>query len=131
MGCLFIRNVKTASTGHKQRVKPERNKDGKAGAAGRGKNALIQTAGIFSEGLAQRTLQRSRYEKMNNSSREPGEAMRRPVLRSDIKVDPEEERKRICDLFGEQDEEELSSDGAKKVEANMPVKLDNCEYCSA
>lgn len=55
--------------------------------------------------------------------------MRRPVLRSEIKVDPEEERKRICDLFGEPDEEEglLSSEGAKKYDANMPVKLDNCE----
>ncbi|EDS29970.1 DNA-directed RNA polymerase III subunit D [Culex quinquefasciatus] len=122
-------NVKTASTGPKQRIKPERNKDGKAGA-GRGKNALIQTSGIFSEGLAQRTLQRSRYEKMNNSAREPGEAMRRPVLRSEIKVDPEEERKRICDLFGEPDEEEglLSSEGAKKYDSNMPVKLDNLDY---
>uniref|UniRef100_A0A1Q3F2I1 Putative dna-directed rna polymerase iii subunit d n=1 Tax=Culex tarsalis TaxID=7177 RepID=A0A1Q3F2I1_CULTA len=119
-------NVKTASTGPKQRTKPERNKDGKG--AGRGKSALIQTSGIFSEGLAQRTLQRSRYEKMNNSSREPGEAMRRPVLRSEIKVDPEEERKRICDLFGEPDEEELAADGVKKYDANMPVKLDNLDY---
>ncbi|EDS36518.1 conserved hypothetical protein [Culex quinquefasciatus] len=115
-------NGKTASTGPKQRIKPECNKDGKAGA-GRDKSAFIQTSGIFSEGLAKR----SRYEKMNNSSREPGEAMRRPVLRSEIKVDPEEERKRICDLFGEPDEEEglLSSEGVKKYDANMPVKLDN------
>ncbi|EDS28994.1 conserved hypothetical protein [Culex quinquefasciatus] len=118
-------NGKTASTGPKQRIKPECNKDGKAGA-GRDKSALIQTSGIFSEGLAKR----SRYEKMNNSSREPGEAMRRPVLRSEIKVDPEEERKRICDLFGEPDEEEglLSSEGVKKYDANMPVKLDNLDY---
>ncbi|KAL1394806.1 hypothetical protein pipiens_002982 [Culex pipiens pipiens] len=115
----------TASTGPKQRIKPECNKDGKAGA-GRDKSAFIQTSGIFSEGLAKR----SRYEKMNNSSREPGEAMRRPVLRSEIKVDPEEERKRICDLFGEPDEEEglLSSEGVKKYDANMPVKLDNLDY---
>ncbi|KAL1397598.1 hypothetical protein pipiens_009646 [Culex pipiens pipiens] len=118
-------NGKTASTGPKQRIKPECNKDGKAGA-GRDKSAFIQTSGIFSEGLAKR----SRYEKMNNSSREPGEAMRRPVLRSEIKVDPEEERKRICDLFGEPDEEEglLSSEGVKKYDANMPVKLDNLDY---
>ncbi|KAL1394807.1 hypothetical protein pipiens_002983 [Culex pipiens pipiens] len=115
----------TASTGPKQRIKPECNKDGKAGA-GRDKSAFIQTSGIFSEGLAKR----SRYEKMNNSSREPGEAMRRPVLRSEIKVDPEEERKRICDLFGEPDEEEglLSSEGVKKYDDNMPVKLDNLDY---
>ncbi|EDS27807.1 conserved hypothetical protein [Culex quinquefasciatus] len=120
-----MRNGKTASTGPKQRIKPECNKDGKAGA-GRDKSAFIQTSGIFSEGLAKR----SRYEKMNNSSREPGEAMRRPVLRSEIKVDPEEERKRICDLFGEPDEEEglLSSEGVKKYDANMPVKLDNLDY---
>lgn len=127
-------NVKTASTGPKQRAKPERNKDGKAGGgAGRGKSALIQTSGIFSEGLAQRQLQRSRYEKMNNSSgREPGEAMRRPMLRSEIKVDPEEERKRISDLFGEGEDDELmaavTADGTKKLEANMPVKLDNLDY---
>ncbi|XP_058822897.1 DNA-directed RNA polymerase III subunit RPC4 [Topomyia yanbarensis] len=121
-------NVKTASTGAKHRVKAERNKDTKGGAKNKG--SLIQTAGIFSEGLAQRTLQRSKYEKYNNSSKEPGEAIRRPVYRTEVKVDPEEERKRISDLFGELENEEMTPEETKKYEsgANMPVKLENLDY---
>ncbi|XP_055611952.1 DNA-directed RNA polymerase III subunit RPC4-like [Uranotaenia lowii] len=122
-------NVKTASTGSKQRVRPERNKDAKS--QGR-KGNLIQTAGIFSEGLAQRTLQRSKYDKFSTgSSKDPGEAMRRPVLRSEIKVDPEEERKRMRDLFGHDlDDDETMSEETKKYEQgmDMPVKLDNVDY---
>lgn len=124
--------MKTASTGPKQRIKSERkDKDSKAG--GRGRGSLIQTAGIFSEGLAQRTLQqRSKYDKYNSSSKEPGEAIRRPVYRTEIKVDPEEERKRLSDLFGDAEESELPSEDGKKLdnELTMPVKLENCKYPS-
>lgn len=122
-------NVKTASTGPKQRVKSDRKDKDKAG--GRNKSSLIQTAGIFSEGLAQRVLaQRSKYDKYNSSSKEPGEAIRRPVYRTEIKVDPEEERKRISDLFGDGEEDELPSEEAKKYdsEVTMPVKLENLDY---
>ncbi|XP_058452869.1 DNA-directed RNA polymerase III subunit RPC4 [Malaya genurostris] len=121
-------NVKTASIGIKQRVKIERNKDAKGSS--KSKSSLIQTAGIFSEGLAQRTLQRSKYDKYNNASKEPGEAIRRPVFRSEVKVDPEEERKRLSDLFGELENDELSLEETKKYEngTNMPVKLENLDY---
>ncbi|XP_055542059.1 DNA-directed RNA polymerase III subunit RPC4 [Wyeomyia smithii] len=119
-------NVKTASTGTKQRVKTERNKDSRAKS---GKGSLIQTSGIFSEGLAQRTLQKSRSEKYNNSSsKEPGEAIRKPVFRTEIKIDPEEERKRIHDLFGELDEDTGEDSKKHGNEANMPVKLENLDY---
>lgn len=122
-------NVKTASTGPKQRIKSERKDKDKAG--GRNKSSLIQTAGIFSEGLAQRVLaQRSKYDKYNSSSKEPGESIRRPVYRTEIKVDPEEERKRISDLFGDAEEDELPQEDAKKYESDvtMPVKLENLDY---
>ncbi|XP_062534486.1 DNA-directed RNA polymerase III subunit RPC4-like [Armigeres subalbatus] len=120
-------NVKTASTGPKQRVKSER----KDKAGGRKQSSLVQTAGIFSEGLAQRVLQqRSKYDKYNSSAKEPGEAIRRPVYRTEIKVDPEDERKRISDLFGDAEEDELPSEEVKKYENQMlrPVRLDNLDY---
>ncbi|XP_055642687.1 DNA-directed RNA polymerase III subunit RPC4 [Toxorhynchites rutilus septentrionalis] len=120
-------NVKTASTGQKQRTKIERNKDSKAPAKNKG--LLVQTSGIFSEGLAQRTLQRSKYEKYNNSSKEPGETIRRPVYRTEIKLDPEEERKRISDLIGDLDPDDFSDDTKKhEFGADMPIKLDNLDY---
>lgn len=122
-------NVKTASTGPKQRVKSERKDKDKSG--GRKQSSLIQTAGIFSEGLAQRVLQqRSKYDKHNSSGKEPGEAIRRPVYRTEIKVDPEEERKRISDLFGDAEEDEHPSEEAKKYDNQMltPVRLDNLDY---
>ncbi|XP_053694717.1 DNA-directed RNA polymerase III subunit RPC4 [Sabethes cyaneus] len=119
-------NVKTASSGTKHRVKTERNKDSKAKTS---RGSLIQTSGIFSEGLAQRTLQKSRNDRYNNSSsKEPGEAIRKPVFRTEIKIDPEDERKRICDLFGELDEETGGDTKKDGHDANMPVKLENSDY---
>lgn len=120
-------NVKTASTGPKRYSKAERSKDPKA--TGKNKGSLIQTTGIFSEGLAQRTLQRSKYEKYNSSSKEPGETIRRPVFRTEIKLDPEEERKRISDLIGEIEPDEYSDETKKhELGVDMPIKLDNSEY---
>ncbi|KXJ83359.1 hypothetical protein RP20_CCG006484 [Aedes albopictus] len=93
-------NVKTASTGPKQRVKSDR----KDKAGGRNKSSLIQTA-------------------VPRRNREKPFGGRFTARKS-------KERKRISDLFGDGEEDELPSEEAKKYdsEVTMPVKLENLDY---
>ncbi|XP_053681095.1 DNA-directed RNA polymerase III subunit RPC4 [Anopheles nili] len=119
--------VKTASTGPKGRLKTDRNRNDKDTRSK--KTALIQTSGIFSDGLAQRALNRaSKYDK-SSSSKEPGDLIRKPVYaKVDTKIDLEDERKRIQHLCDDLDDEMSQLDQKLENGLKMPVKLENSDY---
>uniref|UniRef100_A0A182JDW8 DNA-directed RNA polymerase III subunit RPC4 n=1 Tax=Anopheles atroparvus TaxID=41427 RepID=A0A182JDW8_ANOAO len=120
-------DVKTASTGPKSRIKTDRNKNDKDSK--NRKPSLIQTSGIFSDGLAQRTPNRSSKYDKTSSSKEPGESIRRPVFaKADAKIDWEEEKKRLKHLYD--DDDDGVADLHTKMESGLqlPVKLENADY---
>uniref|UniRef100_A0A2M4ATE8 Putative dna-directed rna polymerase iii subunit d n=1 Tax=Anopheles triannulatus TaxID=58253 RepID=A0A2M4ATE8_9DIPT len=119
--------VKTASTGPKPKVKVERNKNDRD--AKNKKGMLIQTSGIFSDGLAQRSITRaSKYDKAS-SSREPGESMRKPVFAgANTKFDLEDEQKRLKHLYDDEDECVAQLDEKIEKGLKFPVKLESSDY---
>uniref|UniRef100_A0A182NSF5 DNA-directed RNA polymerase III subunit RPC4 n=1 Tax=Anopheles dirus TaxID=7168 RepID=A0A182NSF5_9DIPT len=120
-------DVKTASTSPKGRVKTERNKNDKDSRSK--KAALVQTSGIFSDGLAQRALSRASKHDKSSSSKEPGDAIRKPVFaKLDTKLDLEDERKRIQHLCDNLDDEVAELDKKMENGLKLPVKLENVDY---
>ncbi|XP_049283057.1 DNA-directed RNA polymerase III subunit RPC4 [Anopheles funestus] len=119
-------DVKTASTGPKSRVKTDRNKNDKD--TRNKKAAMIQTSGIFSDGLAQRCLTRASKSDKSSSSKEPGDSIRKPVFaKADNKINVEVEHKLIQNLYNDNDDvAELDT----KLEngLKLPVKLENSDY---
>uniref|UniRef100_A0A182MI11 DNA-directed RNA polymerase III subunit RPC4 n=1 Tax=Anopheles culicifacies TaxID=139723 RepID=A0A182MI11_9DIPT len=120
-------DVKTASTGPKSRVKTERNKNDKD--TRNKKAAMIQTSGIFSDGLAQRTLIRASRSDKSSSSKEPGDAIRKPMFaKADNKINVEVEQKLIQKLYNDNDEEVAELDQKLENGLKLPVKLENSDY---
>uniref|UniRef100_A0A182PP91 DNA-directed RNA polymerase III subunit RPC4 n=1 Tax=Anopheles epiroticus TaxID=199890 RepID=A0A182PP91_9DIPT len=120
-------DVKTASSGPKGRVKTDRNRNDKD--ARNKKNTLIQTSGIFSDGLAQRALTRASRSEKSSSSKEPGDSIQKPVFaRANAKIDLEDERQRIQNLCEDMDDDVAELDQKMANGLKLPVKLENSDY---
>uniref|UniRef100_A0A6E8VJ86 DNA-directed RNA polymerase III subunit RPC4 n=1 Tax=Anopheles coluzzii TaxID=1518534 RepID=A0A6E8VJ86_ANOCL len=120
-------DVKTASTGPKGRAKTDHNRNDKDGR--NKKNTLIQTSGIFSDGLAQRALLRTSRSDKSSSSKEAGDSIQKPVFaRGSSKIDLEDERKRIQNLCEDMDEEMAELDQKMANGLKLPVVLENSDY---
>ncbi|XP_050070378.1 DNA-directed RNA polymerase III subunit RPC4 [Anopheles maculipalpis] len=120
-------DVKTASTGPKSRVKTDRNKNDKD--TRNKKAAMIQTSGIFSDGLAQRVLTRASKSDKSSSSKEPGESIRKPMFsRTDTKINLEVEHKLIQNLYNDNDEDLAELEQKIENGLKLPIKLENSDY---
>uniref|UniRef100_A0A182SJA4 DNA-directed RNA polymerase III subunit RPC4 n=1 Tax=Anopheles maculatus TaxID=74869 RepID=A0A182SJA4_9DIPT len=120
-------DVKTASTGPKSRVKTDRNKNDKD--TRNKKAAMIQTSGIFSDGLAQRVLTRASKSDKSSSSKEPGDSIRKPMFcKTDTKINLEVEHKLIQNLYNDNDEDMADLEQKLENGLKLPVKLENSDY---
>ncbi|XP_052865816.1 DNA-directed RNA polymerase III subunit RPC4 [Anopheles cruzii] len=117
-------DVKTAS-GPRVTMKTDRSKNDKN--TKHKKAMLVQTSGIFSDGMAKQKGRFAKYDR-SSSSKEPGESIKKPVfVRANTKVDLEEEQrfmKNLCDLDNEIDE----LDQKLEQDLKLPVKLENADY---
>ncbi|XP_058129149.1 DNA-directed RNA polymerase III subunit RPC4 [Anopheles ziemanni] len=120
-------DVKTASTGPKSRVKTDRSKNDKD--LKNRKASLIQTSGIFSDGLAQRAPTRASKYDRSGSSKEPGESIRKPVFaRTETKMDWEDEKKRLKHLYDDEEDDVADIDRKMEIGLKLPVKLESDDY---
>uniref|UniRef100_A0A182Q487 DNA-directed RNA polymerase III subunit RPC4 n=1 Tax=Anopheles farauti TaxID=69004 RepID=A0A182Q487_9DIPT len=119
-------DVKTATTSPKGKVKTERNKNDRD--TKNKKAAFVQTCGIFSDGMGQRAPSRASKSDKASSSKEP-DAIRKPVFaKLDMKLDLEDERKRIQHLCDNLEEEVADLDKKLENGLKLPVKLENVDY---
>jgi hypothetical protein len=90
----------------------------------RGGSNVVQTSGVFSEGIAGNPMKRA-YSGGGGSTRESStEVLRRPALvkRDFVKLDPDEELQQIREILGDDDEKDAAEMMSLDSD-NMPIKL--------
>lgn len=107
------------------RGRGDRGKADRGGRGGRGggKNSLVQTSGLFSEGTGETHLRKSSAVYSRGDKSDSVSSLRRPtIVKRDIKVDPEVEQKSLNEILGDFDED--CDDVTMVSDYYTPVALD-------